>query len=88
MKCYEFHDMCSGGGRQTKYGRIGVEAESEDEAIEFFKAQFHVDPLDETCECCGPNYDISAHEYPSARCDAFAPYSYVLKVLYDIEVFA
>ena len=88
MDYYEFYDMCGGGGRKTKYGRICVEAESLEEAVEFFKAQFYVDPLEESCECCGPDYDITVHEYPSARCDAFAPYSYVLKVLYDIEVFA
>ena len=49
-----FWDMNSGGGTQTQWEKIYINA-PEKEAIKIFEREFHQSPFDVACDCCGTN---------------------------------
>ena len=65
MTWTHFRDMHSGGGTKVDgYQHIYIEA-PEDEATEEFRQRFNRDPMNVTCQCCGPDYSID--EWPSLK---------------------
>lgn len=57
----EFYDMSSGGSENPEYSKIFLEFPYE-QAITVFERMFNVNPLNTTCECCGPDFYIIEHE--------------------------
>jgi len=53
----QFYDLYSGGGRKTDYDSIYIEL-PENEAIEYFKSRFYLDPYNVTCSCCGSDFAV------------------------------
>ena len=57
----EFFDMHSGGSKKTEWEKICIELE-EDEAVEYFKKRFNIDPHNVTCDCCGSDFSVDEEE--------------------------
>ena len=53
-----FSDMHSGGGQKTRFDKIFVEL-PEEAAREWFVKEFHRDPDNVTCTCCGPDFSVT-----------------------------
>lgn len=54
----QFDDCHSGGGTNTEYEVIYIQA-PQDEAIAVFGARFGMSPYSVNCSCCGQNYSVS-----------------------------
>ncbi|HWY35414.1 MAG TPA: hypothetical protein VNX68_12270 [Nitrosopumilaceae archaeon] len=62
----EFFDNASGGHEKTEYFVIYIPL-PKDEAVEYFKKRFGLDPYDTECDCCGVNYSINEVPAPKQR---------------------